>query len=30
MASLSIDLMSKEEVQEIVANTIKKRTKEGK
>jgi hypothetical protein len=29
MASLSIDLMSNEEVQEIVANTIKKRTKEG-
>jgi len=28
-ASLSIELMSKDEVQEVVANTIKKRTKEG-
>jgi hypothetical protein len=29
MASLSVDLMSQDEVQEVVANTIKKRKKEG-
>ena len=28
-ASLSVELMSKDDVQEVVANTIKKRTKEG-